>query len=167
VSHLCVHLVDVIICHINRYVLIISLLCRVNGFDHSPLDERQSDWHSHWFPYKMGCYKKTLLAEPVCIAVLDYASEATDEAGVLLSPIVSMPATVTSGRCDCVVLWVDYVISDDNVLQFWDGSDFPPYVKTSVKFFGLPIEVGVNSVIQCKSSFSYGDSEIEIFVEST
>lgn len=136
---------------------------RVNGFDHSPLDLKQSDWHTHWFPYKMGCYRKTLLTEPVCVAVLDYAGDAVDGEGISVSSLQKMPVIVSSGRCDCLVMWVDYDISDGNIMSFWDGVDFPSYLKTSVKFLENPIVVASgNSVVELKSSFNYGNSEMEI-----
>ena len=46
---------------------------RVNGFDHTPFDKTQQDWHTHLFPYKLGQYRKTFLTQPFIIAEINFS----------------------------------------------------------------------------------------------
>ena len=152
----------------------------VSGFDHSALDDRQENWHTHMFPFKLNSYRKRLLTKPQAIATLDYTS---------MIPLGSPPSSsftlpfVTDGLCDCVVLWSDFdctpgllgrtspEMNDEMeshlILRQWnqqtdsDGDfDFPSHLKTSVKFFSKPLVVKkeVASVI-ATVDFQEGESD--------
>ena len=145
------------------------LLYSVSGFDHSSLDALQQGWHTHLFPYKIGAYRKKILTDPLCIGTLKYAGDGLGTSGVSIESAVKLSA-VRAGRCDCFVLWVDFLISDGNLLQFWDGFDFPSHLKTSVKFLENPQCVEPSGTqesdkcgeFSCNVAFSYGESTFNV-----
>eukprot|EP01040_Poterioochromonas_malhamensis_P023059 gene23059-28172_t len=49
-----------------------GLVHNVCGFDHSPLDRVQAEWHEFIYPYYLANYRKRLLTRPVKLATLDY-----------------------------------------------------------------------------------------------
>ena len=124
----------------------------VNGFDHSPLDERQSNWHQNLFPFNLGKYEKRLLTKPIIIAELDY-----------IIPNITIPNITTEfleeGRVDCVAIWVDYNLLDDNRIQNWNGNDFELHYKSNIKFFSTPINVTKASILQ--SDIQLDDNETD------
>jgi hypothetical protein len=75
----------------------------VSGFDHSPLDRQQENWHEHRFPYKLASYRKRLLTKPMAVSTLDYTRVASD-----IEESVREARFVCDGRCDAVAIWVDY-----------------------------------------------------------
>lgn len=111
----------------------------VCGFDHADLDEQQGDWYTHLYPYKLASYQKTLLSEPVTLGALHYNSiSSTDVATNDLSTgehAASALSIVRAGRCDAVVVWVDYELTDSHSVRAWSGEDFPNYLTVNVKFF--------------------------------
>jgi hypothetical protein len=58
------------------------------------------------FPYKLGCYRKIFLTEPVQVAVMDYTAPISD-----LASIVSRVPITDHGRADGVAIWVDYQLT--------------------------------------------------------
>jgi hypothetical protein len=128
----------------------------VSGFDHSALDARQATWHTHMFPFKLGGYRKRLITAPRAIATLHYTAANVPGSIAQAEAVVSAPV-VQDGRCDCVVMWVDYDLSPgvfgttipcaqpspvfEDILRQWDNGDFPNHLKTSIKFFPEPIAV--------------------------
>ena len=152
----------------------------VSGFDHSALDARQANWHTHIFPFKLNTYRKRLLTKPQAIASLDYTSMTS--LGSLPSSSFTLPV-ISDGRCDCVALWSDFdctpgllggtspemndEIESHLILRQWNQQvdsggdfDFPSHLKTSVKFFSKPLVVSkeVASVI-ATVDFQEGDSD--------
>lgn len=135
----------------------------VSGFDHSSLDHVQQHWHQFWFPYKLGNYRKKILTAPCCIATIDYdhvAQVADGSAGIACSS-GQIPITSPGGRLDCMVIWVEYEISETVSTEYWTD-DFPPYLTTSTKFFPVSSQVseGRHS-INFETEFHFGDSDIE------
>jgi hypothetical protein len=117
----------------------------------------QGGWQQHWFPYKLGMYRKTLLTEPVCVTRMDYQAlldrhtpydAALNQA---LETVQTELRLVQSGVCHCAAMWVDFEVTSETSITHWvdDGSsssgnscsqsgssfNFPPYLKTHVKFF--------------------------------
>lgn len=165
------------------------LSCRVSGFDHTPLDEKQADWHANMFPFKLADYRKRLLSKPTSVAALHYS----EPLGSLPEKITRIPMTA-SGRCDCVAVWIDYDLtptrinsgsnisssssngaensSNDgpnyegsdtsNIIRQYqsDKSDFLCHAKSNVKFFPSAIVVQEGiSVLNCSAEFHFGDSD--------
>ena len=125
----------------------LSLSSSVCGFDHADLDAEQTEWHAHLYPYKLASYQKTLLSEPTTLGVLHFNpsnSTSINDARADLSSgeiAVSSLKIVRAGRCDAVVIWVDYELSDKHSIHAWNGQDFPIYLTANVKFFAEPREV--------------------------
>ena len=152
----------------------------VSGFDHSALDDRQANWHTHMFPFKLHSYRKRMLTKPQAIAMLDYTS---------MTPLESLPSTsftlpfVSDGRCDCVVLWSDFdctpgllggtspgmndELDSHLILRQWNQQtdsngdfDFPSHLKTSVKFFSKPVVVTKElATVIATVAFQKGESD--------
>ena len=124
----------------------------VNGFDHTPLDERQSNWHENLFPFNLAKYKKKVLTKPTIIAALDY-----------ISPNISIydktAEIVNHGRCDCIAIWVDYDLIDNIMLENWNGSDFDLHHKSNLKFLPESINVTKTSLLQSSVKFEEENSD--------
>lgn len=122
----------------------------VNGFDHKPLDERQSNWYQNLFPFNLAKYRKKLLTKPTIIASLDY-----------LSPNISVHdktiEIICNGRCDCIAIWVDYDLIDNMILENWNGNDFELHHKSNLKFLPEPIDVNQSSLLQSSTKFEDAD----------
>ena len=122
----------------------------VSGFDHTPLDERQSNWHQNLFPFNLAKYGKIFLTKPMMVAELDY-----------VIPTVSINNKATeileNGRCDCVAIWLDYNLIDDIMLM--NGKDFELHYKCNLKFFPKPIDVTQTSTLHSSVIFNDGDSD--------
>jgi hypothetical protein len=167
------------------------VICRVKGFDHSPFDEKIADWHTHYYPYKLGSYKKQFVSDPICVATIDYNTVATD------MPCSSCNVPLRSLRkdsgpallCHGVAIWVDYDLIGDSSGDFVGNNssgsssasssnhtlvhcideDFPLYYACNVKFFPSPIEVpttedrdhGAQLFLRCGASFALGDSDFK------
>lgn len=123
----------------------------VCGFDHADLDEQQEDWHTHLYPYKLASYQKTLLSEPVTLGVLHFnnpttSSAATDDlsSGACIASALNI---MRAGRCDAVVIWVDYELTDSHSVRAWSGEDFPNYLTVNVKFFADSKSVQAGNII--------------------
>ena len=167
----------------KTYLYLINIFVNsVSGFDHTPLDERQENWHDHMFPFKLANYRKKLLTKPFRIGEIDYScSQSTD----LAESTNSIGKVIISGRCDCVAIWVDYDLKpaiakscggvvhadrknsndtkhDSNVIEQYDESinDFQCHTKLSLKFFKQPVIVRKDeSILTCLSTYSQGDSD--------
>ncbi len=133
------------------------------GFDHESFDRRQAGWHQNWLPYRLSDYAFEMLAGPAVLQELDYSRVASD-----LSPLEIDLQVIAKGRCDCVAVWVDYIMSDATAnapavtaVRHFDGFSFPPYLKVSLRFFDEAQLVNPGlSIVRCKSSFQLGDSDL-------
>lgn len=116
----------------------------------------QAGWDEHWFPYKLGMYGKILLAPPVCVTRLDYQSLIDTGAADAMTNLKFLSTRMTvsrKGKCHCVAVWVDYEVSPGNEITHWtddsagdSGGNFPPHLKTNLKFFHVPTSVDARSV---------------------
>lgn len=156
-------------CH--SHVFCLRSVC---GFDHADLDAQQQDWHTHLYPYKLASYQKTLLSEPVTLGVLHYntaigASPADSrvDLGSGASASSALPI-VQAGKCDAVVIWVDYELTDSHSLCAWDGRDFPIYLTVNVKFFAAPQQVqpGQSVLGSVRLDHSKADFELDFELEN-
>ena len=129
----------------------------VEGFDLRYFDDYKSDWTQYSFPYKLGCYEKKILSQPVKLAEFDFeASEPKDS----IDETATVPF-LTAGKCDCIAIWVDYELVPGVDLQCWRDDDFPPYAKVSVWFFKKPDFVGPNSHnLRIQYSFKFGEEDL-------
>ena len=140
-----------------------GLVGSVCGFSHAPLDEAQHDWFKNSFPYKLQGYRKRFLTAPTEVLGLDYQS-------------YNYPSSVwsgrvpflSSGRCDAVVMWVDYDLAEGvSLCQLTEcGNDFKRYSnKASVLFLEKSVEVKATSQsLQVITRFKFGDSDIRLEV---
>ncbi len=129
----------------------------VSGFDHTPLDVRQQGWYQYLYPYRLGNYTKRSLAPPVCLSSLDFRQPAQGQ----IVAAVDIPMH-TAGKCDGVALWVDYVLDEHgNELRFWNGTDFPPYLTQSIKFFRDPRIVEPGNILRIQAYYEPGQSDLE------
>lgn len=130
-----------------------SLFHSVCGFDHADLDAEQTEWHTHLYPYKLASYQKTLLSAPTTLGVLHYnphsPSSASDTRADLSTgqSASSSLQIVRAGRCDAVVIWVDYELSETHSIHAWNGQDFPNYLTLNVKFFAEPRAVQLGEML--------------------
>ncbi len=128
----------------------------MSGFDHAPLDVRQSDWFAHSYPYKLANYRKKLLSAPQRIATLNYNhTVSAPPAELVQTPFIA------SGRCDFVAIWVDYQLTQDeqSTLQCFKNGNFPSYMKLNLKFFEHSQSVQVGNVLNCVTEFVAGESD--------
>ena len=134
----------------------------MSGFDHSHLDSIQNTWNENLFPYKLGVYRKKLLAQPVCVGTIHYDLISLGEFEKLVNYQNTQISISSTGKFHCVAIWVDYDITDEIQIKYWDGNNFPPYLKTLLKFNQNPIDVVDNiHKINVQSSFQFGDSEFQ------
>ena len=135
----------------------------VNGFDHSAFDRSKDDWHVHSFPYKLANYNKKILTNPIQLSSIDYYKNLVSING---DDVMEREKLICNGRCDCVVIWVDYQLDNNSssLISCWDNEDFNSYQKCSVIFFPQPMQVEVNkhSLIY-KVDFNFGDSDFKYF----
>eukprot|EP01039_Chlorochromonas_danica_P003127 gene3127-3424_t len=119
-----------------------GLVHNVCGFDHSPLDRVQAEWHEFIYPYYLANYRKRLLTRPVKLATLDYYT-LSEQFDSILQQIVTVEA---AGRCDGLAIWVDYDLDREGQinLQAFNGMDFSSYISQSVKFLPKPRSVQLN-----------------------
>lgn len=104
------------------------MLPSVSGFDHSAFDKSKDDWFTHHFPYKLGNYRKKILTNPINLTTLDYYKKLES---ISSEDIVRKESILSNGRCDCVVVWVDYQLSledNDSITKNWDQGDFNSYM---------------------------------------
>lgn len=68
-----------------------------------------------------------------------------------------------AGRCDAVVIWVDYELTDNHSIRAWNGEDFPNYLTVNVKFFAdsKPVQVGEVVAGGVRLDSSKGDFEFD------
>jgi hypothetical protein len=72
---------------------------------------------------------------------------------------------ITSGRCDCIAIWVDYHLNtscESSIIHCFQDGDFEIHQKILVKF--LPQSVIVEPVIHSllyKVGFKVGDSDFD------
>lgn len=65
-----------------------------------------------------------------------------------------------------MAVWVDYDVTDTIQIKYWDGNNFPSYLKTPIKFLRNPIDVNNNiHKINIHSYFQFGDSELKFNFE--
>ncbi len=139
------------------------MFCRVSGFDHSPLDEAQDNWNTHMFPYKLGTYQKTALSIPTCVYTIDYTIVNDQNSFIDTNTTIDF---TRSGRCDCVAIWVDYDLTTHHTINFWENDNFPIYYKTNIRFFKESRAVEpLHNVIQCNTSFEYGNSDLDFVID--
>lgn len=135
---------------------VLLLFCSVCGFDHADLDAEQSEWYTHLYPYKLASYQKTLLSAPTTLGVLHYNPNSPSSLGDCRADLSSGEAVASTlqiaqeGRCDAVVIWVDYELSDSHSIHAWDGHDFPVYLTVNVKYFAEPRVVQVGEVVRSR-----------------
>jgi hypothetical protein len=166
-----VHLPDL---HLNH-----GQLGSIKGFDHSAFDEKIDSWHTHYYPYKLGNYKKQLLSEPICVACIDYRFVAADVNSAVFRVPVRSSKENQQIDCHCVAVWVDYVLigeedevdaskSNDHfqyILSQCIDDDFALYYACQIKFFPSPVPIGGDleqAFLTCHSSFTLGDSDIRL-----
>jgi hypothetical protein len=126
-------------------------------------------------------YSKKLLTAPVCVVDLDYQQALFDpnmdpetQSSLLYTNCIPMPL-IKSGVCHCVAMWVDYAVTPELDITYWaddanDGTfNFPPYLKTNLKFFaaaskepddlknfapsGFGVDVTAGNVINCAAEW--------------
>lgn len=130
------------------------------------------------YPYKIGEYKYSLLTDPIEIGGFDYYAESySDEVGYDRENVVTA-AFKRSGRCDAVVIWVDYDLTKDRSISLncYARGMFSYHTKVSIKFFESPVDIALrrSSLVEehsdtvldhcmrhlvVKTNFSYGDSD--------
>eukprot|EP01041_Mallomonas_annulata_P004801 gene4801-9574_t len=163
----------------------------VHGFDHTSFDSAKGRWHDHHFPYKIGTFRHRILSDSYCIALLDYTSgmikspqddsdtnnnnnnsnsnsnsnnETSFQSNLLLNIDMIMR---TTGRCDCVVIWVDYdLIENDNedIIRYFsvEKQNFPYHLKTFIKFLPHSLPVVSSQLLKCTASINDGDSDFTL-----
>ena len=124
------------------------------GFSHEGLDSHQREWYSHYYPYKLGSYRKRRLSDVTTVASISYI-----DGNVALAE-VDIPV-VAPGTAHCVGIWVDFQLSESSVFELYRDEDFCLYAKTLVKFLETPLECTEINVIKCVPTFAYGDSSID------
>lgn len=127
----------------------------VSTFDHTPLDNCQSHWHTFYYPYRIANYKKRALSTPHALCYLNYAQT--------ISPIRnSVEITMESdGSCDGFAIWVDYELNSSNLLTHYNNGDFPPYLTLSVKFNEVSKQVRAGDKLTVNISFTPSASDFE------
>lgn len=135
----------------------------VSGFDHTPLDIVQNNWHENLFPYKLGIYRKKILAEPICIGTIHYNLLSSGDYSKLVNYHDNAQGFITTtGILHCMAIWVDYDVTDTINIKYWNGNNFPSYLKTPIKFSQVPTVVDHDThKVDIKSFFQFGDSEIK------
>jgi hypothetical protein len=117
------------------------------------------------YPYKIADYKYIMLTDPIDIGQLDYTKQIQGEsAGVHLNHNKSYFFT-KMGRCDAVVCWVDYDITNDGsmLVKSYRNGKFPHHAKVGIKFLSEPVEVNITTPpifeLHVEASFTYGSSD--------
>ena len=131
----------------------------VEQFNLRCFDDYKGDWTQYCFPYKLGCYEKKILTLPVNLMEFDFDSTESKDSNddTVIAPFI------TSGKCHCIAVWVDYELVPGVNLESWRNDDFPPYMKVSVWFFAKPDFVEPNShSLRILSSFNFGDEDISL-----
>ena len=134
----------------------------VEEFDHSHFDQFKGDWTQYSFPYKLGCYDKKILTDPIPVMTISFNKNDPEDIydHTVIAPFLK------PGTCHCIATWVDYELVPDVQLECWDGSNFPPYLKASVWFLSKPALIEPTShALQLRSSFIFGDSDINFSYE--
>lgn len=118
------------------------------------MDNRQQNWHEYLYPYRLANYRKRPLAQPIEIAILDYAQP--------ISKIECSKEIIfdQSGTCDGVAIWVDYVVDNERKLRYWNGFDFPPFMTQNIRFFPTYPQVQKGNKLLVRTNFSVGDSDL-------
>jgi hypothetical protein len=131
----------------------------VMGFDHSPLDTYKEGWCSYSFPYKLGGYRKQLRSMPTKVLSFDYSVNTSS----IPETSITCPFT-TTGPYDCLAIWIDYDLIDDIRIDCWEGDNFPPYLKTFVRFFPQRgfVRKPMEETFTVNCSFEWGDSDIRL-----
>lgn len=141
-------------------------------------------------------YAKRLLTTPVCVSRLDYqalfdtneaSAASTDQQTKQHSTHTPMDV-IASGTCHCVAMWIDLEVLPDVHISYWadegtrgtEECNFPPYLKTNVKFFEaqqltdgsggsgggvVGTEVIAGSVINCTSELVLDSALINLHFE--
>lgn len=120
------------------------------------MDARQDDWHIHLYPYRLSNYRKRALASPQTVTMMNFHQPIQSFQNITQFTIEK------AGSCDGFAIWVDYVLdSNDNMLQYWNGLDFPAFMTQSIKF--LPASECVTAGNQCivQSCFEVGQSDVQ------
>lgn len=145
-------------------------VAQVLGFDHSAYDSVvEGNWYQYLYPYKLGNYRKILLAKPQRVCEIDYVNKMKDINETCLFP------TTISGRCDAVMIWVDYGLYHDEqneiMLNFYriqnsGVEDFPLYYYPNIIFLKDSIDVTMKShICSIKCEFQIGMPNIKLSVE--
>lgn len=131
----------------------------VSGFDHSALDAAQANWHDYLYPYHLANYRKKMLSRPVRLAVLDYYT-LSEQFDTVLQQTTQVTAT---GRCDCMVVWVDYEIdkAGRSCLSHFNGEDFVPFASQSLKFIPRPLELTCGMHVGIAMALPQGSSDFQ------
>jgi type III protein arginine methyltransferase len=135
------------------------------GFSHrSYNDYIRDDWHRYLYPYKLGNYRKNLLAEPSCITTIDYVncentSWLNGETAAITSADLSIPF-LKDGFCHGVALWVDYHLIDDVTIENYRNEDFPLYYNVILKF--LPEAKLINASQSLHLTLRFEESELDV-----